>query len=756
MLVPFIRLEEFFMILISDKPINKKEDAEKALQDVCDEIISSIKTYKEDNPITIHINGPWGSGKSSCLNIIKHEFDANRDKYFEENNQLYLTACFNPWNVLDKSNLTSDFFKTLLDTFHRTKVKKILKKSLEVVSTISSLFGKENLASQFNALSNYFGALNQNGSKDSLNESKTKICEKLETSPFKRIIFVDEIDRLQSEEIATVFQLINNVCDLPNVIFVIAFDQEIVSTSLAEYLAKIKFEKTITGSLTTDKKDGFINRSATITDASFFPAESKVNLIETQESDIGDLYLQKIIQYRFDIPILGGKERGSVLTKGLFQSNLFNDEEAMIISNEIKPLPLYGISSFDHPRQIKRFCPYLIDAIKLYGEYIDSGDVLMVETLKSFYPSSYAKLINYLERVAKGDGLYQISIDIQRSFSWLSEHDPNRIVNYLFGENEKSLLKPYVRLFSKEHAKLYLSNNNDGLIAISSIKKIADSPIESKWLDTIHYEYIRYALAQLYRCIKEEPKKFSSNDWLHWYVDNAFSMKIYGDKTLYSPALFGELLGCLLSFLDEESAKNALNTIIDLCKKQKVGEKLASFLEGIIRNVDNDKRHFICETLADNFADKLIDTITYYSKSLNESPSGFNNMLNVLNQFGKLSNLFVVFDSFNEDEKINFMCNSYRLFSSKRDELNFTPPMMGVFGFRDHASDELNSIRESSFYQAKIGEVLSMDQVNLSTLYCYLWPNLYSFQNNGFSGENVEAKISELIDKKKIAVNDDV
>ncbi len=743
------------MILISDKPTDKKENAEKALQDTCNAIITSILKYDKDDPITIHINGPWGSGKSSCLNIIKREFDTNRTKFCDESGRLYLTTCFNPWNVLDKSKLTNDFFKALSDTFHRTKVKKILEKSLKISSTIASLLGKENLASQFSALSNYFRALNQSESKNSLSESKTKICEKLETSPFKRIVFIDEIDRLQSEEIAVVFQLINNVCDLPNVIFVIAFDQEIVSTSLAEYLAKIKFEKTITGSFTTDKKDSFINSSAKITDASFFPAESKVNLIETQKSDIGDLYLQKIIQYRFDIPILGGSERISILTKVLFESNSFSNEEAATIFDEIKSLPLYGISSFNHPRQIKRFCSYLIDALKQYGEYVDSGDILMVETLRAFYPSSYTKFVRYLERVAKGDSLYQVSIDIQKSFSWLSQHDPNRIVNYLVNENEKSLLKPYVRLFSKENAKLYLSNDN-GLIAISYVKKIVYSPIESRWLDSIPNEHIRYALAQLYRCIKEAPVEFSSRDWLHWYIDNAFSLRINGDKTLYSPTIFGELLGCLLSFLNEENAKNVLNTIISLCKTQKVDEELASFLEGILWNIDYDKRQFVNKTLADNFANNVIETIVFYSKSLKESPFGFNNMLNVLNQFDKLSDLFGILDSFSEDEKVNFMCNSYGLFSSKRDELSFTPPIMGVLGFRDNAADELNSIRETSFYKTKISQVLSMNQVNLSTLYCYLWPNLYSFQNNGFSGESVEAKISELVNKKKLAVNDDI
>lgn len=744
------------MILISDKPINKKEDAEKALQNICDEIISSILTYDKDDPITIHINGPWGSGKSSCLNIIKREFDENRDGFYDKNGQLYLTACFNPWNVLDKSKLTGDFFKVLSDTFYRNKVKRTLSKGLKVSSAIASLLGKENLASQLCALGNYVDALNQNKPKNSLSESKEKICEMLRTSPFKRIIFIDEIDRLQSEEIATVFQLINNVCDLPNVIFVIAFDQEIVSTSLAEYLAKIKFEKTITGSLITDKKDGYINRSAKITDASFFPAESKVNLIETQKADIGDLYLQKIIQYRFDILVLGGNERISVLTKGLFQSNTFDKGEMTTISNEIRTLPLYGISSLNHPRQIKRFCPYLFNALKQYGEYIDSGDILMIEALRFFYPSSYTKFVGYLARVAKGDGLYQISTDIQRSFSWLSHRDSDSIVNYLVNENEKSLLKPYIRLFSKENAQLYLSNDGSGLITFSSIKKIIDSPIESKWLDSASNVNIRYALAQLYRFVKEEPIKFSSGDWLRWCVDNAFSLKVNGDKTRYSPVLFGELLGCLLSLLDEENAKNVLDTIVGLCKTQRIGEELASFLDGIIRHTDNDKRQFVSEVLAGNFADEIIDAIVSYSKSLNESPSGFNNMLNVLNQFGKLSNLFKIYDSFNEDEKVNFMCNSYGLYSSKRDELNFSPPIMGVFGFRDNAGNELNSIRETSFYKAKISKVLSMSKVNLSTLYCYLWPNLYSFQNDGFGGESVEAKISELVNNKKLVVNDDI
>lgn len=743
------------MILISDRPISKREDAEKAQLDICDEIVSSILSYKSVDPITLHINGAWGSGKSSCLNLIRNEFDNQRDKFFDLNGQLYLTASFNPWNVIDKTQLTSEFFSTLSATFHRNKVKKFMEKSLKISSTIASLLGKEKLSQQLSALKDYIKLTNQSESNNTLSESKEKIQKKLETSSFKRLIFIDEIDRLQAEEIAIVFQLINNVCDLPNLIFIIAFDQEIVSSSLAEYLSKIKSEKTFSGKITTDKSGSFPYGNAKITDAGFFPAESKVELVEKEKSDVGDLYLQKIIQYRFNVPVLKRLERYSILEKSLLNFNIMDKKDITTFDVEIKSIPLSSISSFNYPRQIKRLCSYFVDDDHHLEKYINFGDIILLKTLKFFYPSTYNNFLNYLNRIEKEDSLYQLSIDIQKDYSRFNNADSNIIINYLVNRDDKSMLEQYSRLFSRETSQLYLHGSVEGLISLDYIKRVSENPIDSNWLQLIPKEYMRYAFAQLNRCVKEDPLSFSSDKWLDWYVKNAFSFKIDGDETVFSPALFGELLGNVIRGLDDNSIQRVINGIINRCSILKADEKLASFLHEMLKRVKYEKQQSVADTLSNSFSEAFIQTIVFYSKSLKESPSGFNNMLDLLHQLGKLSQVFAKFNSFSEDEKMNFMCNCYALYSSRRDALNFSPPTMGVFGFRDNADNELNSIRNSVFYKNKMAEISSMKRANLSTLYCYLWPQMYSFERNGFSGESIESRIDK-IKKNNVQVNNDI
>lgn len=53
------------------------------------------------------------------------------------------------------------------------------------------------------------------------------------------ILFIDDLDRLSYDEIGTVFQLIKNIADFPKVIYILAYDHEIVTQALNQ-IQKIK------------------------------------------------------------------------------------------------------------------------------------------------------------------------------------------------------------------------------------------------------------------------------------------------------------------------------------------------------------------------------------------------------------------------------------------------------------------------------------------------------------------------------------
>lgn len=76
---------------------------------------------------------------------------------------------------------------------------------------------------------------------------KEKISERLEKFKVTTIVVIDDIDRLRSDQICSIFQLVAVVADFPSVNYLLAYDEKIVSRALSkiqdvngeEYLEKI-------------------------------------------------------------------------------------------------------------------------------------------------------------------------------------------------------------------------------------------------------------------------------------------------------------------------------------------------------------------------------------------------------------------------------------------------------------------------------------------------------------------------------------
>lgn len=57
---------------------------------------------------------------------------------------------------------------------------------------------------------------------------KRKIISKLKKQKQKIIVVIDDIDRLNNSQIRAIFQLVNSLAGFPNMIYLLAFDREIV------------------------------------------------------------------------------------------------------------------------------------------------------------------------------------------------------------------------------------------------------------------------------------------------------------------------------------------------------------------------------------------------------------------------------------------------------------------------------------------------------------------------------------------------
>ena len=90
--------------------LNRGEFAEK--------LAKSIMDYTEQYPLTIGLNGSWGSGKTSLINLTLNYIEKSR-----KGNE-YVIVHFNPWFFSNQKNLFLQFFKQIINALKNKEKEK--------------------------------------------------------------------------------------------------------------------------------------------------------------------------------------------------------------------------------------------------------------------------------------------------------------------------------------------------------------------------------------------------------------------------------------------------------------------------------------------------------------------------------------------------------------------------------------------------------------------------------------------------------
>ncbi|MFX0142100.1 MAG: P-loop NTPase fold protein, partial [Candidatus Hodarchaeota archaeon] len=183
---------------------------------------------------------------TSMLNLIENEIIRR--------NAEYVIVRFNPWNFSNLNQLIMMFFKELKSALNKDKRSKIVKaigKLLEILSVLLTLYGSltRDIFSKEIAkfLKNYGSEIKDFPQNSNILNIKKKINKLLDEYKKRIIIFIDDIDRLDSESICLLFRLIRLNADFNNTLFILTFDRKLVEKALdfeqnipgREYLKKI-------------------------------------------------------------------------------------------------------------------------------------------------------------------------------------------------------------------------------------------------------------------------------------------------------------------------------------------------------------------------------------------------------------------------------------------------------------------------------------------------------------------------------------
>ena len=209
----------------SDHPIESCSDDALGRASVARRIADQLAHAPMNHSIVFGLYGPWGSGKTSLLNMVCEELESL------DNSPIIVK--FNPWNYLSSENLVTPFLALLSEYiwggahgFGAVNTARNLVKTIEKYSDV--------LASTTDAFSWIPGAgvvstvLRYAGKEDKKSVSpailKSRLSKLLIDTNTRVVVIIDDLDRLSNEAVRSVFQLVASIADFPGVNYLLAYD----------------------------------------------------------------------------------------------------------------------------------------------------------------------------------------------------------------------------------------------------------------------------------------------------------------------------------------------------------------------------------------------------------------------------------------------------------------------------------------------------------------------------------------------------
>ncbi|MDD9995986.1 MAG: P-loop NTPase fold protein, partial [Dehalococcoidia bacterium] len=232
----------FDFTLGDDAPKLKPKDDRLGYAQFAENIAKTAVALKAPNGYVIGIHGAWGSGKSTVLNFVTHYVD-EFNKESEESPLVHID--FRPWIVTGHHDLISAFFKILSEYLGPKKTRSrrffennrdamsdasnrlvdaaatvaiTMDPSAGIVSRVAGSVAKKSLGS----------VIERFVEEPSLQKAYENLRKLLKDSGKRFLVTIDDIDRLEDAEVKSIMRMVKSIGQLPNVIYLLSYDREIV------------------------------------------------------------------------------------------------------------------------------------------------------------------------------------------------------------------------------------------------------------------------------------------------------------------------------------------------------------------------------------------------------------------------------------------------------------------------------------------------------------------------------------------------
>lgn len=332
---------------LSDSPITTAADDQYGVIGFACALAKSLLQPERPAGTVLAINGPWGSGKTSIINLIRSEIEkAQCIDHRVQEQKLVLTE-FKCWWFRGEDALMLAFLQHLagmlkdsLGDKAKAYVTSVSRSLLQATGTVGTSLAAATKIPWF-GFAGAAGLLDKWLFPDkTLDKVFADLASLLKEADRRFIVVIDDIDRLSLDESLAIFRLVKSVGDLPNVSYLLAFDRD-----LAEAAVQKKY-----------------------------PSE-------------GPHFLEKIIQASFDIPIPSQTDLNQAILARV--GEIIGDITA---SQKTR----FGNLFFDvvspyvtSPRHVARLAGAISVTWPAVGKNVHPADFLALETLRLYEPKLF-------------------------------------------------------------------------------------------------------------------------------------------------------------------------------------------------------------------------------------------------------------------------------------------------------------------------------------------------------------------------------
>jgi predicted KAP-like P-loop ATPase len=233
-------------LIKDDRPIKERTEDKLGFRELAKNLSTLVLDDGSRSGLVFGIEGEWGSGKSSILNLLAQELSETQS----------IVVSFAPWQVGDSNSLIANFFDELSASIEKNadrlgieaKTKDGIKSALNGFGTmatgIGGLFKMAGglgipLIKELGQAAEFAGKKATKMGATTLSQQKEILQNVLSGLDFPIIVTIDDLDRLEPTEVAEIMRLVKAVGDLPNIIYVLSYDPTITAQTL-EAALKIK------------------------------------------------------------------------------------------------------------------------------------------------------------------------------------------------------------------------------------------------------------------------------------------------------------------------------------------------------------------------------------------------------------------------------------------------------------------------------------------------------------------------------------